>query len=514
MTVVLTDWIMQLIASTPRPGTVKMPSFFPSSLHNLPPTPPHVDGSGRMESGRPLFMTGQSAFPSRYTQTGCEFIEQYSQAACFVKPAPLNIPMPAMHHMRNSNGRDLATQSNVAPQSATQPVFGPVTAAPVLPPPIRANNVQLPPMDSTIPPQYRRQDLIVPPEQPVKEEKPTGGVAAHLDYEMDQMSDFVAEMAQGMYALYITKINLADIDFAGSVYPGTPVPPQFRKYVHQILSSTRLPSSTIFLGLFYLASRMRFLSSARMYTPGSGQVYRMLTTALLLGSKFLDDNTFQNKSWAEVSNIPVAELNTMELDWLFAFEWKIHERIHNEQDGFTTFLKQWEKYRAKAAVRLHESRQALTPIDTNLARQHVVPKPLLSPDGPIPPQYQRNQRNAHFETAWLGSATSEYSPPSAPHSGPATPDYFSVGPWAYANGPPLPFSRGWVAPSQQYIPHPPARSSQPASSYRQTPSYTAPFLQTVWTGHGSSCGCLYCAKHHEHYLCTNTFGAMQPVVAG
>jgi hypothetical protein len=36
----------------------------------------------------------------------------------------------------------------------------------------------------------------------------------------------------------------------------------------------------------------------------------------------------------------------------------------------------------------------------------------------------------------------------------------------------------------------------------------------VWTGHGSSCGCLYCAKHHEHYLCTNTFGAMQPVVAG
>lgn len=29
-----------------------------------------------------------------------------------------------------------------------------------------------------------------------KEEKPTGGVAQHLDYDMDLMSSFVAEMSQ------------------------------------------------------------------------------------------------------------------------------------------------------------------------------------------------------------------------------------------------------------------------------------------------------------------------------
>lgn len=32
--------------------------------------------------------------------------------------------------------------------------------------------------------------------QEKKEEKPTGGVAQHLDYEMDMMASFVAEMAQ------------------------------------------------------------------------------------------------------------------------------------------------------------------------------------------------------------------------------------------------------------------------------------------------------------------------------
>lgn len=401
----------------------------------------------------------------------------------------------------------MGVHPNMTAMNLSQPMFNPLATAPVLPP-IRSN-VQLPPMDSAIPPQYRRQDVRMQAEQRPKEEKATGGVAAHLDYEMDQMSDFVAEMAQGMYALYITKINLADIDFARSVYPGSSVPPQFRKYVHQILSSTRLPSSTILLGLYYLATRMRMLSAAGVYATGSGQVYRMLTTALLLGSKFLDDNTFQNRSWAEVSNIPVAELNTMELDWLFAFEWKIHDRIHNKQDGFATWLTHWENFCAKATTtRMNESRQKLAPIDTNIARQHPVSKSLHSPDGPIPPQYQRSNQ---YENAWLNPAASEYSPPSAPQSGPTTPpDFYNVGPWVF--NPPMHYQRGWIAPQSTYHSQPPSRS-QPLS-YRQTPPYAAPFTQSVWTGHGSSCGCLYCAKHHEHYLCASAMGTIQPVVAG
>ncbi|RLL93268.1 hypothetical protein CFD26_101394 [Aspergillus turcosus] len=476
-----------------------MPSFFAAGLQGLPLTPPHVLPGGRMENEQPFYIVNNSAFPPRYTQNGCEFIEQYSQSAHYSKPAPMNLHPASAHRMHN--GRDLTT----AHPALNQP-FGPLPTTNVLPP-IRAG-LQLPPMESAIPPQYRRQDMMMQPEQQQrKEEKATGGVAAHLDYEMEQMSDFVAEMAQGMYALYITKINIADIDFARSVYPGTSVPPQFRKYVYQILSSTRLPSSTILLGLYYLASRMRMLSSAKVYTSGSGQVYRMLTVALLLGSKFLDDNTFQNKSWAEVSNIPVGELNSMELEWLFAFEWKLHERIHDKQDGFASWLSHWETWRAKAVVRAQESRHTLAPIDTNVSRGHVVSKPLLSPEGPIPPQYQRS---SHYENSWLNPAASEYSPPSAPHSGPNTPDYYAVGPWAYSNPPP-PYTRTWVPPPQQYMPQSVPRSQPP--SYHHTPSYALPFAQSVWTGHGSSCGCLYCAKHVEHYMCANAFGPMQAMVA-
>src|SRR5699024_582512 len=55
-------------------------------------------------------------------------------------------------------------------------------------PPIR-NNVQLPPMENAISQQYGRQDMMAPSDRLGKEEKPTGGVSAYLDYEMDQMSD-------------------------------------------------------------------------------------------------------------------------------------------------------------------------------------------------------------------------------------------------------------------------------------------------------------------------------------
>ena len=452
-------------------------------------------GGARMESDPSRYMVGHSAFPPRYPQTGCEFIEQYSQSTCYAKPAPMNLhQQPPMR-----TGRDLS--SALGPQTSHS-IYGPVPSASVLPP-IR-NNVQLPPMENAIPPLYRRQDPAPQPDH-LKEEKTTGGVAAHLDYEMEQMSDFVAEMAQGMYAVYNTKINLADIDLARSVQPGSPVSSQFRKYVFQILSATRLPSSTILLGLFYLATRMRMLSAAGIYRSGCGQVSRFLTVGLLLGSKFMDDNTFQNKSWAEVSSIPVAELNSMELDWLFAFEWRIHERIYDKQDGFASWRCHWDTWRAKATARAraHEPRNVLAPIDSN-SRTNLVSKPLLSPEGPIPPQYQRS---SSFENSWLNPAASEYSPPSATHSGPTTPDYYAAGPWAY---PPPPYSGAWMPPPP-YL-QPSAPSSQPPS-YHQTP-YAFPFAQSVWTGHGSSCGCMYCAKHIEHYMCGNAFGSMQPIVAG
>lgn len=335
--------------------------------------------------------------------------------------------------------------------------------------------------------QYPTAYVHAHPEPKPKEEKATGGVATHLDYDMDVMASFVAEMAQKL------------------VSPRLQPTVQFRKYVSQILSSTRLPSSTIMLGLFYLASRMKILQNRGDVPTSSGAVYRMLTICLLLGSKFLDDNTFQNRSWAEVSSISVHELNTMELDWLKDFDWVIHSPMYRESEGFFEWIDHWYAYEAKVQIAKKQEMQKLTPIETNLHRsQSIIQQPLMSPDGPIPPQYQQS---AQYDTQWARPIMSEDSPPSAPHSGPATPDYYT-GNWSYSQPPPVYNRASWnCSGASAYA----AQRSQPPS-YHHTPSYSAQaYSHSMWAPHGGNCGCSLCVKHPEYYFTNGGYG-LQTVV--
>ncbi|KAI5845390.1 hypothetical protein BZA05DRAFT_342548 [Tricharina praecox] len=288
------------------------------------------------------------------------------------------------------------------------------------------------------------------------EEKPTGGVSAHLDYDMEEMTDFVGTMAQRLVLGQMTHDKLL---------------PSYRKFVYQILSSTRLPSSTILLGLCYLRERM-----AQPQMPGmtrqDNNVYRLLTISLLLASKFLDDNTFQNKSWSEVTNIPVQELNALEKEWLKEMRWNLHIDPEGTK-GFSQYKNTWEAWVKRKAVAAAPA-LALAPIDTNIrARSHST----FSPVQPYPVQQQQQQqsmytpphstimtdRSIHLppvrptqpSDGYWGWNPADYSPPSAPETGPTTPENHHFG-WAavpYGNPPqPAPtFSR--LPPIANYHPH-------------------------------------------------------------
>jgi len=418
------------------------------------------------------FYSAQGYQP-RHGQSGRDFIDRYAQAPAYIAQQALTAQNPArLSHMQSA--QDFRNVPPFVSQLPTQYSYGAVAHAPMLPP-IRVQDNFVEPIAT----QYAHAH----PEPKPKEEKPTGGVAAHLDYDMDLMSSFVAEMSQGIVSAGVSPTS------------------QFRKYVTQILSSTRLPSSTIMLGMFYLASRMKIVSARGEDTSSSGTVYRMLTTCLLLGSKFLDDNTFQNRSWAEVSSIPVHELNRMELQWLEGVNWTIHGPMYDKDEGFFMWIEHWHAYEEKAQIAKAKESQKLAPIDTSIRRSHSLKQqPLMSPEGPIPPQYQRASQ---YDTQWVRPLISEYSPPSAPHSGPTTPDYYNSGTWGYAQPPP-PYSR------QSWAPNGSAYRSQPPS-YHQTPSYPQRYSQSVWSNHGSSCGCTLCAKHPDHYFTQGAYG-MQSVV--
>lgn len=318
-----------------------------------------------------------------------------------------------------------------------------------------------------------------------KEEKPTGGVAQVLDYEMDLMANFVAEMCQQMV----------------SRRSASPTP-QFRKYVSQILSSTRLPSSTIMLGLFYLQERMKFEKGD---LSSSGSLMRMVTVCLLLGSKFLDDNTFQNRSWAEVSSIPVKELNTMELEWLKDFNWEIHGLMYDPDQGFFMWIEHWHAYQDKAQVTQAKNSHKLAPINTNITRNTSVQQPLMSPEGPIPPQYQQV---AQYDTNWARPHMTEYSPPSTHHSGPTTPEYYNSSNWQYATMAD-PYSRAsWNVSAK-----PTYAAQRPQVSQYYAPQYSQGYQHVnTWSPHGSHCECSLCSKHTADYYMSHPGYHVQPVI--
>ncbi|KAK9461219.1 cyclin-domain-containing protein, partial [Lipomyces oligophaga] len=89
--------------------------------------------------------------------------------------------------------------------------------------------------------------------------------------------------------------------------------PEFRAFVSAILSRTQVSRSVVALALLYIY-RLKLKSPAIVGTPGSE--YRIFTTGLVLANKFLDDNTYTNKTWAQVSKLPVNEIGIMELEFL------------------------------------------------------------------------------------------------------------------------------------------------------------------------------------------------------
>ena len=472
-----------------------MPSLYPLDMpHSLPLTPPECYRTYLESSGGPMYPSAHGniqAYPS--AQYDSHDLEQQS-----LLNNPRYTVTPTNHIAFGNENECLISHKMNIQGSRYSGAFG-LSNGPLLPP---IRRPEVPSADIRQP-----QQELAPP---VKEERVTGGVSAHLDYEMDPMAEFVADMAQGMYDLYESRICLADIDILRSVNPKASVAPAFRKYVLSVLSSTRLPSSTILLGLHYLAARMNMLSSHGRYPTGRVQVYHMLTIALLLGSKFLDDNTFQNRSWSEVSNIPVSELNTLEVEWLLAIRWNLHVD-HGDPHGFALWRNHWQRWQAKRAERSLRSLK-LSPLDANVQRLPPASKaPNLSTPVFTPTYNDENldsftvkdfslTRWQARQTQWPSfQARTEYSPPSAPHTGPPTPERY--GKLADCGFPRLPKPSSGRAP--QSTPQGRFPSYQPAA-------YSMPYPQSYigqnWNGHFTTCSCMSCIPYCEPYAVAHGYG--------
>lgn len=337
-----------------------------------------------------------------------------------------------------------------------------------------------------------------------------GGVCAVLDYEVELMAEYIADMSSRLAI--------------GSQIPQAP----FKKFINQILSSTRLPSTTILLGMNYLSKRMTLMKmkgGANALKMSEGQVWRMVTVALLLGSKFLDDNTFQNRSWAEVSGIAVGELNAMEFEWLSSIEWALYVDLDRSND-YNAWLKSWKdwaenKKRQQQAIVNRERLTSLAQIDTDVipARSSSAYSPWRQQQIAEFERYERMQRNEPvqqsfrprdptwnpYQSQQSQSQVQQWArgPVTPPDSGYGTPDYLNSA--ASMNSQ---YNDWFASQAQQH-------SRAFTGNYGSQPQYQAPSRQnsfhgrtpstygsynyygqhSIWESHnGADCNCMSCVN--------------------
>ncbi|GLB36793.1 putative cyclin [Lyophyllum shimeji] len=97
--------------------------------------------------------------------------------------------------------------------------------------------------------------------------------------------------------------------------------PTFVQFMQKLLETTQVSQSVIVLSLHYIYR----LKDRNRFTPAQpGSEFRIAVAGLMMANKFLDDNTYTNKTWSEVSGIDLAEINRMEQEFLIGVDFNLY----------------------------------------------------------------------------------------------------------------------------------------------------------------------------------------------
>ncbi|KAK4620382.1 hypothetical protein CLAFUR0_11438 [Fulvia fulva] len=459
-----------------------MPGYYSRSMAGQLPLTPPDSGSGY---GYSSMHYPQDPYSSHQQVSQCRQDSAYDYQQAYMQPPVAPAP-PTYQYQQGS----YQPTNNLPPISSYYEPLG----APILPP-LRIQD-RVPFADDYQRRLQEEQQNAVAREQQrqaVKEEKATGGVSAKLDYDMERMTDFVAEAVQSLYAFSQSPVCLADIDVSRSFQHQMQSHPSFRKWVHQVLSATRLPSATILLSLYYLNNRLHYYPKSVI--PGENQIYRLLAVSLIMGSKFLDDNTFINRSWSDVTAIKVSELNKLEMNWLSLIGYHLHVDPQ-ESNGLQGWFDSWQDYNANYVAKTQPAR--LSPLNTDVRSHSSSTRDRFSP---YPSPYTGSTASSRSFDAPMTSRSSQYSTP-----------YSATDPWASSTKYQVDdYYRKDRYPSAYELEEASRRASEErarASAYQYAPStqasyyptstYNSGWDQSLWNAHRYDCNCSSCA-YQAHY---------------
>ncbi|KAE8391791.1 cyclin-domain-containing protein [Aspergillus alliaceus] len=209
-------------------------------------------------------------------------------------------------------------------------------------------------------------------------------IPSSINNSKGNLADFAAQMTCLFWFETTAKLN--DIEERKNplyIAPEAIPSAGFLKWVTNILSTTQVSQNVILLALLFVYRLKKFNHRVR---GKKGSEYRLMTIALMLGNKFLDDNTYTNKTWAEVSGISVQEIHVMEVEFLSNVRYNLFvseeewSRWHSKLGLFADFFN--KAALAPEPKELESSTPALR-VSPNLGptQLHVSPSPKL----PSPP---------------------------------------------------------------------------------------------------------------------------------
>ncbi|KAJ3084384.1 hypothetical protein HK102_000682 [Quaeritorhiza haematococci] len=190
--------------------------------------------------------------------------------------------------------------------------------------------------------------------------------------------------------------------------PLNPYFPSLSAFIHNIMSRTRISLTVLIAGLYYLR-RLKELHPACKGSPGSG--HRLALAALIVASKYLNDDTYDNKAWTSVccGMYRQEEVNRMEMEFLHYLEYK----LGIEPEDWAAFVGELdEKVGAMAAGRhLRRSSSSLGPGSINgkpthgRAALHPLTLIFCDEDVVLPPQQSSSSSSANGPANSKNSAT-------------------------------------------------------------------------------------------------------------
>ncbi|KAJ1565444.1 hypothetical protein HK096_002753, partial [Nowakowskiella sp. JEL0078] len=132
---------------------------------------------------------------------------------------------------------------------------------------------------------------------------------------------------------------------------------RFITFCEEILRVTELSESVIYMALRYVALYTQMKnedpSSPGILLDEYASEFKVFVVGLIIANKTLEDNPYTNKTWSEVSKIPVEELTLHEREFLsiFSFRLLLNEKHYLEwKSEVVRFVEGYENYRERRRI--------------------------------------------------------------------------------------------------------------------------------------------------------------------